>query len=380
MQATTVMIFRQTEETIRINKVTVPWFKSNFNGWFLRAQDVASLAQVPLKEARAIYERVFQGAARTLWCDWHSASIFLRAIRDHHESQELRKATYDVWKALKEEWGYNDEFDKFDSEIIPVSAGGVFLPAMNVTELDEKWGIKLLGGFTHTVKIGDGKGSQNAIPLQYLTVNDSQVQALISSVIASDDEIVPKSYRAYVAAAKKTKLVISEVDAPLPTGKSNKAIRREFTDQAAEIEHLTKIIEAAGIDPVTGVKTDPEKSRQFTVARHMLLHIINEHYPMLYVQVRLLMEVSREFGEVNKGWDHKKFETVFNPTKILSLLRTIHERCRDIDNFDQGTIADIESAVRANIGRPGRLPQEMLRLVRGSSRYSQDLDKIPRAA
>ncbi len=376
-----VMLFRDSGESFTYNGVEVPWFESNYDGWFLRAQDIAKVCGVPLKKARAVYEEVIPPQLQTKYCSLETATVFLRALRELSDGESFK-----VWRVVREEFTQEYIESKFDAPIIPWVENGVFLPAMNVTLLNKLGGVKVMSGTGVDLELNRKEHEiHRIIPMLKLVTNDSQIQHIIHSVIDYDeDRMVPKAFRRIVAKAKKSRLVIADVQV-MPTHKGT-ALKRDNVHLEADNARLRALLAAANIDPdqdpakqlegATLHSLDGKQDEHLRKACAVIKALINEHYPLLYVQAQLFRSWSEDLAKRDKTWDHKRFMNMFNNARILNLLSDIQTRCNSLE--PDVKITEIEQVVRQNLGRYAKGVYEMLGLTR--EQKNSEMDKLPRAA
>lgn len=370
-----VVFFRESDQEFEYDGVTVPWFKSNYGGWFMRAQDIATLCGVPLKKARRIYEEVIPPELQTIYCTLETATTFLRALKEESNGKSFK-----VWQELRED--YTDEYveDKFDVPMVPMRNGKIIVPGFNMTMLHKLGGVNVVSA-QGTLRMKVGKEDQLFAPVLGLLTNDSQVQFLIQGILEAED-FTPKSFRALVNKARKAKLVIADMPA-IPSVKGT-ALRRDNAALEGEVARLRGLLEAANIDPdQTGEIKEAtlhtmtgKQDEQLRKATAVIKALINEHYPLLYVQAKILREVSLEMAKVYKTWDHKKFANMFNNERILNLLADIQTRCNSLE--PDVKVHEIEQVVRQNLGRYHKTIYDMAALTR--EHYGNEMEKLPRAA
>lgn len=370
-----VMFFRESDQTYEFNGVEVPWFKSNYGDWFMRAQDIASVCGVPLKKARKIYEEVIPKPLQTLYCGLETATTFLRALKESSGGSSFK-----VWQELREDFTDDYVEDKFDVPVVPMKLGNSIVPSFNMTLLNKLGGVNVVTA-NSTVRMKVGQESQLFAPVLGLLTNDSQIQALVQGIVDADD-FTPKSYRNMVKKARAKTLILANMpDVPQVKGT---ALRRDNANLEGEIVRLRSLLEAAKIDPdqkahVEGAALhtlEGKQDEQLRKATAVIKALINEHYPLLYVQAKLLQQVSLEMSKVYKSWDHKKFANMFNNERTLNLLADIQTRCNSLE--PDVKVHEIEQLVRQNLGRYTKTVYEMESLTR--ERYSNEMDKYPRAA
>ena len=376
-----VMKFRETDMVFEYDDAEISWYQSNFGGFFVRAQDLARLAGVPIKKARAIYEEATPAPLQTKYCSLETATVFLRALREVSGGESFK-----IWRLLREEFTEEYVESKFDTPIVPWLKGGAFYPALNVTMLHKLGGVRVIAGSGISMKLSREETHQ-IIPVEGLLTNDSQIQALIQGIVDHDDLMVPKAYRKIVAKAKKSRLVISEVKT-LPSSKGV-ALRRDNAELEQEVKRLRFLLEVAHIDPdqnldsgleeieaATLHSTEGRQDEQTRKACAVIKALINEHYPLLFVQAQILREWSHDFSLRTKDWDHKAFLSVADSGRILNLLSDIQSKCANLPA--DTTIHDIEQLVRQNLGRYKRDVYSMVCIAR--ERHAKQLERMPRAA
>ena len=377
-----VMLFREAKENFKFEGVKVQWYESNFGGWFMRAQDIALLCQVPMKKARAIYEEIIPPELQTKYCSIEVATVFLRALRDLSEGRSFK-----IWQGIRDEFTDDPVETKFDTPIIPWIENGVFLPAINVTLLNKLGGVKVMAGTGVDLELKKGE-SHRIIPLLKLVTNDSQVQHMIQGILDYDeDKMIPRAYKRIVNRARKSRLVIHEIQT-MPTHKGS-ALKRDNAELEAEVARLRGLLTAANIDPdqpaieklegATLHTMDGKQDEHLRKACAVIKSLINEHYPLLFAQAQLLRGVSEDLGKRDKSWDHKRFMNSFNNARILNLLSDIQTKCnRSLEENPDIKITEIEQVVRQNLGRYSKGVYEVLCLAREFK--GSEMDKLPRAA